>query len=119
MKLWLQIFQVCIRFRFTACLAGLLHLGGDKSAIPRHLPHRVYILQDICAFLDGAVGLISIHLAFYQMNPWLTAPSRIINLWKHTSFERELEFLLFCFRLENLLSSVRCGLISFCYSVRL
>jgi hypothetical protein len=27
--------------------------------------------------------------------------------------------LLFCFRLENLLSSVRCGLISFCYSVRL
>ena len=23
--------------------------------------------------VDGAVGLISIHLAFYQMNPWPTA----------------------------------------------
>jgi hypothetical protein len=27
--------------------------------------------SSICS--DGAVGLISIHLAFYQMNPWPTA----------------------------------------------
>lgn len=34
------------------------------------------------AFLfDGAVGLISFHLAFYQMKPWSTATSRILNLW--------------------------------------
>lgn len=41
---------------------------------------------------DGAVGLISIHLAFYQMNPWSTAKCRIINLWELSS--REPNFLL-------------------------
>jgi hypothetical protein len=35
--------------------------------------------------LVGAVGLISIHLAFYQMNPWPTALRRVHNLWKPTS----------------------------------
>jgi hypothetical protein len=37
------------------------------------------------ASIVGAVGLISIHLAFYQMNPWPTALRRILNLWKPLS----------------------------------
>lgn len=32
-----------------------------------------YISADVAFLVDGAVGLISIHLAFYQMNPWPTA----------------------------------------------
>jgi hypothetical protein len=42
----------------------------------------------------GAVGLISIHLAFYQMNPWPTALRRIINLWNPTS---SIPVEIFCF----------------------
>jgi len=43
----------------------------------------IYCTSKVPPF-DGAVGLISIHLAFYQMNPWSTAHRRIINLW-HTT----------------------------------
>lgn len=35
--------------------------------------------------LDGAVGLISIHLAFYQMNPWPTALAAFSIFGTHTS----------------------------------
>ena len=45
----------------------------------------------------GAVGLISIHLAFYQMNPWPTALRRILNLWKSLS---STPVEIFCFLAE-------------------
>ena len=44
-----------------------------------------YIFANAIMLYDGAVGLISIHLAFYQMNPWPTALRRILNLWKPLS----------------------------------
>ena len=47
--------------------------------------NREYIFLIAARFYDGAVGLISIHLAFYQMNPWPTALRRILNLWKPLS----------------------------------
>jgi hypothetical protein len=46
---------------------------------------RGILFTRLTLFNVGAVGLISIHLAFYQMNPWPTALRRIINLWKPMS----------------------------------
>jgi len=53
----------------------------------------------------GAVGLISIHLAFYQMNPWPTALSRILNLWNPHEFDSGRNFLYFCLPLPITYSS--------------
>jgi hypothetical protein len=36
-------------------------------------------------YLVGAVGLISIHLAFYQMNPWPTANAALSIFGTYTS----------------------------------
>lgn len=46
-----------------------------------------YIFLFASSHCVGAVGLISIHLAFYQMNPWPTALSRILNLWNPHEFD--------------------------------
>lgn len=47
------------------------------------------------ALSDCGVGLIEIHLAFYQMNPWVTPLRSFINLWKpQVRFSNFLHFLL-------------------------
>ena len=53
----------------------------DPSDPQEQLFFNVYILSKFAKIFDGAVGLTSIHLAFYQMNPWLTAQRRILNIW--------------------------------------
>ena len=59
-------------------------------------PTRGIYFTKLGLFNVGAVGLISIHLAFYQMNPWPTALRRFINLWKSTS---STPVEIFCFLL--------------------
>ena len=44
-----------------------------------------YIFAIATELIDGAVGLISIHLAFYQMNPWPTALAAFSIFGTHTS----------------------------------
>jgi hypothetical protein len=44
-----------------------------------------YIFANAVMLYDGAVGLISIHLAFYQMNPWPTALAAFSIFGTHTS----------------------------------
>lgn len=47
--------------------------------------NREYIFLIAARFYDGAVGLISIHLAFYQMNPWPTALAAFSIFGTHMS----------------------------------
>lgn len=53
-----------------------------------------YIFANVALLLDGAVGLISIHLAFYQMNPWPTALAAFLIFGTH-EFDSGRNLLLF------------------------
>ena len=75
------------------------HTISAKFRRPNFL--ALYTILDDGSF-DGAVELTSIHLAFYQMNPWLTATSRILNLW-HPKFELISIFFSFALRILEFL----------------
>ena len=84
----------------SSCYSSEAGLSRDAAM------QRIYVIN-LHETIVGAVGLISIHLAFYQMNPWPTALRRILNLWKHMS-STPVEIFCILSRKSNKMWSIDC-----------
>lgn len=73
------------------------YTGFSPEVLGERLSLQLYYKNDY-ALSDCGVGLIEIHLAFYQMNPWVTPLRSFINLWKpQVRFSNFLHFFAYLF----------------------